>query len=250
VVSVCFCASLAPGWGASALGQSLEPTRALKDRSLKREHGKPASWNLQDEEDVLKRARALKAMAERLASAREARQELAAGAADPSAFMAVCQAQIDMGDARIAEIDRQLAGIGPSVGNITVDNWHNLLVQERNSIVGEQRRLNGLMSGVARQGGAIERQQRQFDEDIESMAVEFRNKVDEARTAVDKVLKRYARLADDEGISRALTELSRLQRSRQHVGPSREFQSFAKWLEGARKTSLRKGGPSRPKALR
>jgi hypothetical protein len=155
-----------------------------------------------------------------------------------------------MGEARISDIDRQLAGIGPSVGNVTVDNWHNLLVQERNSIVGDQRRLNGVINSVARQGGALERQQRQFDEDIESMAVAFRNKVDELRTAVDKVLKKYVKLADDEEISHALAELSGSQGSRQNLGASRELQSVARWLEGARKTGARKGGRGNPKGRR
>jgi hypothetical protein len=250
VILAWICANLVVGWSASVLGHDPELTRVLKDRGLKREHGKASSWILPDEEDVLKRVRSLKSMAERLTSAREARQELSAGVAEPGAFIAACQTQIDLGDARISDIDRQLAGIGPSVGNITVDNWHNLLVQERNSIVGEQRRLNGLMSGVARQGGALERQQRQFDEDIESMAVALRNKVDELRTAVDKVLKKYAKLAADEEISRALAELSGSQRSRQNLGPSRDLQSVARWLEGARKTSARKGGRVNLKARR
>jgi hypothetical protein len=250
VILACFSATLLFGWSASVLGQNREPTRVLKNRGLKRQHGKPSNWVLQGEEDLLQRARSLKAMAERLASVRGARQELAAGADDPRAFIAAFQTQIDMGEARISEIDRQLAGIGPSVGNVTVDNWHNLLVQERNSIVGDQRRLNGLINGVARQGGAFERQQRQFDEDVEGMAVAFRNKVDELQTAVDNVLKKYAKLAADEEISRALAELSRTQRSRQNLGPSRELQSVARWLEGDRNTSARKGGRVNPKARR
>jgi hypothetical protein len=250
VILAWICANVVVGCGARVLGQSLEPTRVLKDRALKREHGKPSSWILQDEEDVLKRVRSLKSMAERLACARETRQELVAGAAEPGALIAACQAQIDMGDARISEIDRQLAGIGPSVGNITVDNWHNLLVQERNSILGEQRRLNGLINGVARQEGALERQQRQSDEAIESLAVAFRNRVDELRTAVDKVLKRYATLADDEEISRALARLAKSQQTRQNFGPSRELQSIARWLEGAHKAGVRVGGRGRPKSRR
>jgi hypothetical protein len=156
------------------------------------------------------------------------------GDQNPQALMAYYQAQMDMGDARTSEIDRQLASLGPSVGNITVDNWHNLLVQERNAIVGEQRRLQTMINDLVRQRGAFQQQKQQFNGDVAGLQDSYRQAVDELRQSVKKVLKKYAELGESTEIAKALADLSAATRINQKLGPSRELQSASRWLDRPR----------------
>jgi hypothetical protein len=241
-------ACLDPGGAFRARGDDARAARILKDHGLERQRGAASSWVLAEEATVLKRFRMAKELAGKLAAAREAQQDLEMGGHDPRALAAFYQAQIDMGDARISEIDRQLASLGPSVGNVTVDNWHNLLVQERNAIVGEQRRLQTMIGNLFRQGGAFQQQKRQFHSDVAALQDSSRKAVDELRRSVEKIFMQYAELGKDGEIAKALADLSAATRMRQKLGPSNDLQAAARWLDSSRRTSSRRehrGGPRR-----
>jgi hypothetical protein len=248
LVTLVLSSHLGPGGGSAARGQEIPPARILKNHGLERKRGSASSWIHAEEATVLRKFRTAKALTQKLGAAREAQQQLEMAGQNPQALIAFYQAQIDLGDARTSEIDRQLASLGPSVGNVTVDNWHNLLVQERNAIIGEQRRLQTVINDIARQGGAFREQKRQFHGEMAGLQDSYRQAIDELRNAVDKMHKKYAELGTDSEITKALADLSAATHFKQKLGPSRDFQVVVRWLEGDRASGSRRdrhAGPRR-----
>jgi hypothetical protein len=60
-----------------------------------------------------------------------------------------CRDQIELLDQRISACDQELANLGPSAGIRAADVCHNMLVQERNALLFEQRRLGNLIRSLA-----------------------------------------------------------------------------------------------------
>jgi hypothetical protein len=241
---------LGEGGASMTRGAHVESVRILKNHGLERQRGKAAHWVFLEEATVLKRFRAARALAEKLAVAQEAQQQLATGDQNPQALIAFYHAQINMGGARISEIDRQLAALGPSVGNSTADNWHNLLVQERNAIVREQRGLETMIDNITHQAGAFREQRRQFNSDVAGLQDSYRQAVDELRQLVEKILAEYADLAKNTEIAKAVADLSTATHINQKLGPSRELESAAKWLDLARRTGAKRDQRARPRRRR
>jgi methyl-accepting chemotaxis protein len=250
LVAAVFSAALVLAGVSAASGDDIRPAQVLKNYGLERQRGSTSSWSLAVEADVLKKFRVAKGLGEQLAAAQEAQQQLAMGGQDPRGMIDALQGQIDLGDARIAEIDQQLASLGPSVGNVTVDNWHNLLVQERNAIVGQQRRLATMIGNLARQGGGFEQQKWEFNGEVGRLRDSYRQAVDELRRSVDKILKNYAKLDKDAEVTKALADLSASTRSKQKLGPSRELQGVLKWLDRARAIGPKRAPLAAPRKRR
>jgi methyl-accepting chemotaxis protein len=138
-------------------------------------------------------------------------------------LIAACQAQIDALDGQITQIDQQLAALGPSVGNATADNYHNILVRQLNTMVGEQRRLGTMINGFSQQGGDFQEQLRQFGKEVDDMEDSHRKVVEELRESVAEINTRYEELGADEEIAKALSDLSATTKVKQRLGPSREL---------------------------
>jgi formylglycine-generating enzyme required for sulfatase activity len=204
-------------------GQEDSPTQTLKKRGIERQRGTPSSWVLKDETAVLGRFRSVQAEQTRLASARAQQRQLAAGGQTSQALIAACQTQIDAIDGQITQIDQQLAALGPSIGNATADNYHNLLTQQHNALVREQRRLSTMINSFSRQGGDVQEQLRQFSEEVEAMEDLHRQAVEELRDAVAEINTRYEELGADDEVTKALSELSATTKLKQRLGPSREL---------------------------
>ena len=172
------------------------------------------------------------------------------GDQNPGASIDALQSQINMGDARIAEIDQQLASLGPSVGNATADNWHNLLVQERNSIGREQRRLGTIIGDLAREGRGFEQGKRQFNAELAQLRDSYRQAVDELRKSVERIQRKYAELGKNAEIMKALADLSASTRNTQKLGPSRDLEAVVRWLERSRGTGSKRDSHAAPRRKR
>jgi methyl-accepting chemotaxis protein len=204
-------------------GQEDPPTQILRKRGLEWQRGTPPTWVLKEETAVLGRFRSVQAQETRLASARAQQRQLAAGGQTRQALIAACQAQIDALDRQITQIDQQLAALGPSVGNATADNYHNILVRQLNTMVGEQRRLGTMINSFSQQGGDFQEQLRQFGKEVDDMEDSHRQAVEELRGAVAEINTRYQELGADEEIAKALSDLSATTKVKQRLGPSREL---------------------------
>jgi formylglycine-generating enzyme required for sulfatase activity len=121
------------------------------------------------------------------------------------------------------KIDQQLAALGPSVGNATADNYHNILSQQHNTMVREQRRLSSMLNGFSQQGGDFQEQLREFSKELADMEDSYRQAVEELRASVAEINTRYEELAADEEITKALSDLSATAKMKQRLGPSREL---------------------------
>jgi formylglycine-generating enzyme required for sulfatase activity len=217
-------------------GQPAEasPTQILKNRGLEWQRGTPSTWVLKQEEAAaLARFRSAQAQEKQLASARRAQSQLAAGSQNRQALSAAYQAQIDALDMQTTQIDQQLAALGPSIGNATADNYHNLPVQQHNTIVGQRRRLSTMVSSLSQQGGDFQEQLRQFGQEVEELAESYRQAVEEARELVAEINKRYEELGTDEEITKALADLSATTKAKQRAGPSKELNDVIRALARA-----------------
>ena len=140
------------------------------------------------------------------------------GNQNPQVFIDNCRQQIDWLDQRIGAYDQELANLGPSVGNQAANVYHNLLVQERNAIVGEQRRLSTLINNLAEQRGQFREVKQQFNAEVARLRESYMQAVSDLRKAVDEVM----------------AEVRRAQREgRDFKGPEGSFRI----VEGSRRSS-------------
>ncbi len=233
----------------AARGDDVRPAQVLKNKGLERQRGSASSWSLASEADVLRRFRAAKGLFNQLAAVHEAQKELEVGDQNPQTMINALQGQINMGDARIAEIDQQLIQIGGAGGNLIV-NYHNLLVQERNAIAAEQGRLNTMINNLARQGGGLEQEKREFNAEVRLLGESYKQAIAELRKSVDKIQKKYAEIAEDQEITKALADLSASTRSKQKLGPSKDLQNAVKWLQRAGGNGSNAEAPAKPRRKR
>jgi methyl-accepting chemotaxis protein len=210
-------------------GKEDSPTQTLKKRGLVRLRGTPSTWVLREETAVLDRLRLAQAQETRLNWGREQQRKLAEGSQSRQAFIAAFQAQLDALEAEITGIDGKLAE-NPFMGQGMAAYYHNLLVQQHNAMVGEERRLNTIINSFYQQGGDFQEQLRQFGKEIETMEKSHRQTVEELRDSVAEINKRYEELGADQEIAKALSELSAKIKANQRLGPSRELKEAAKAL--------------------
>jgi clan AA aspartic protease (TIGR02281 family) len=211
--------------------QDARPADVLKGRDLKRAPG--STWALAAEAAALKDFRYARDLAARLGTARAQQPAIEMGDLNPKALIDAYRQQIDLLDRQTAAIDQELAHLGPSVGNATADNYHNLLVARRNSIVGEQRRLGALVTNLYDQKQQFQGQERQFDAEVARLREASRDAVDALRRSVDRALAGYAELRDTAEVTRALADLTTTTRARQKLGPTKELLAAIRWLEKA-----------------
>jgi hypothetical protein len=210
------------------VGKQDSPIQILNRRGLERQRGTPPSWILKEERTVLDRFRLVRGQETRLAWAREQRRQLAAGGQARKVSIAACQAQIDAFDNAIMESDQKIAALGPSVGNVTVDNYYNILVQQRNAIIGERRRLSAMINSFYQQGGDFEDQLRQFGKEVDNVEKSHPKLVEELRESLAEMNTRYEKLGEDEEIKKALSDLSATTKVKQRLGPSKELKDATK----------------------
>jgi formylglycine-generating enzyme required for sulfatase activity len=213
----------APAQAVAKVGKQDSPIQILNQRALERQRGNSPTWILKQERAVLDRFRLVRDQETRLAWAREQRRQLAVGGQARQVSIAACQAQIDALDNAILESDEKIAALGPSVGNVTVDNYYNILVRQRNAIIGERRRLSAMINSFYQQDGAFEEQLRQFGNEVDNVQKSHPKLVEELRESLAEINTRYESLSEDEEIKKALSDLSATTKVKQKLGPSKEL---------------------------
>ena len=116
------------------------------------------------------------------------------------------------------------------MGNRAVDIYHNMLVQERNSLVQEQRRLSSLINNLANQRGQFRELKQQFNGEVARLRETYMEAVSDLRKSVDEITAKYAELSDKEEVTKALKDLSITLKSKQKLGPSKDLTSAISWL--------------------
>jgi hypothetical protein len=208
-------------------GKEDSPSQILKKWGLESQRGALSTWILKEETAVLDRLRFVQDQKNRLDWARLQQRELAAGGQTRQDFIAACRAQSDSLDREITEIDQKIAE-NPFIGTGITAYYHNLLVQEHNRMVGEQRRLRTLINSFYQQGGDFQEQLRQFGKEVENMEKSHRRAVDELRESVAAINERYDELSADKDVAKALSDLSATTKVKQRLGPSRKLKEVAK----------------------
>ena len=208
--------------------QERQPGDILKAQGLKRAAG--STWLFVDEAVILKDVREASALSMQLRGAQERQQALEMGNQNPQVLIENYRQQIDLLDQRIGAYDQELANLGPSGGNQAANVYHNLLVQERNAIVVEQRRLSSLINNLGAQRGQFQEQKQQFNAEVARLRESYMQAVSGLRKSVDEVTAKYAELNGKEEVLKALKDLSASTRTKQKLGPSKELASAIKWL--------------------
>jgi clan AA aspartic protease (TIGR02281 family) len=226
-----FLTFLDPGAACAALRDDVGPVRILKNYGIERQRGSASAWSLVGEATVLKKYRYAKGLAEQLAAAHQ-QQQFNMDDQNPRAMIDYYQGQIDMRDARIAEIDKLLPQFVGAGGNLIV--IHNILVQERNTLGGEQSRLQTMINNVLRQGNMNQNQKEQFNREVALMRESFVNAVEDLHDSVSDIQEKYDELGKKTEIKKALADLTASSRSSQKLGPSKELRIAIKWLERTR----------------
>ena len=111
--------------------------------------------------------------------------------------------------------------------------YHNLLVEQHNAMVGEQRRLGTMISSFYQEGGDFQEQLRQFGKEVEKLEKSHGQTVEELRDSLAEINKRYEELGADKEIAKALSDLSEMRKVKQRLGPSRELKDATKAVTGA-----------------
>jgi clan AA aspartic protease (TIGR02281 family) len=229
-----FSACLDPSAASAARGDDVGPVRVLKNYAIERQHGSTSAWNLAGESAVLHKFRTAKSLAERLSEAhQQPQQQFDVGDQNPRAMIDYYQGQIAMRDARIAEIDGQLKQFGGAGGNLIV-NYHNILVQERNALGGEQSRLQTMINNVSRQGNMNQNQKEQFDREVALMREALVRAVEELHDAVSDIQAKYDEMGKNADVKKALADLTASTHGNQKLGPSKDLAIAIRWLEQMR----------------
>jgi clan AA aspartic protease (TIGR02281 family) len=214
--------------------RDIPPDEVLKGQGLKRSSG--SIWILAGEAVVLKDARGARDLSMQLRGAQDQQQALELGNQNPQVVIDNFREQIDWLDQRIVGYDQELANLGPPVGNQAANVYHNMLVQERNALVLEQRRLSSLIRNLADQRGQFQELKLQFNGEVARLRESYLEAVSALRKSVDEITAKYAELNGKEEVAKALNELSRSSRTKQKLGPSKDLATAIKWaarLEGS-----------------
>ena len=206
----------------------LQPGEVLKGQGLKRSAG--STWVLAGEAVILKDVRTASDLSRQLRGAQGQQQALEMGNQNPQVFIDNYHQQIDSLDQRISAYDQELGNLGPSGGNQAATVWHNMLVQERNAIVTEQRRLSSLIRNLADQRGQFQDVKQQFNAEVARQRESYMQAISGLRKSVDEIMAKYTELSGTEEIQKALKDLSASFKNTQKLGPSKELTSAIKWL--------------------
>jgi predicted aspartyl protease len=208
--------------------RDIPPDQVLKGQGLKRSSG--SIWTLAGEAVILKDARGARGLSMQLRGAQEQQQALELGNQNPQVVIDNFRQQIEWLDQRIVGYDQELANLGPSVGNQAANVYHNMLVQERNVLVLEQRRLSSLIRDLADQRGQFQELKQQFNGEVARLRESYLEAVSALRKSVDEITAKYAELSGKEEVSKALQELAKSSRTKQKLGPSKDLEATIKWL--------------------
>jgi clan AA aspartic protease (TIGR02281 family) len=218
----------------TSLAQELEPAEVLKGQGLKRSSG--ATWILAGEAVILKSVRETRALSAQLRGAQEQQQALEMGNQNPQTLIDGYREQIDLLSQRIAAYDQELAKLGPPGGNLAAAGYYNILVQERNGVIGEQRRLSNMITTLANQRGQFQEMRTQFNAEVARVRESYLQAVSDLKKSMDEITAKYAELAGKAEVAKALKDLSASTKSTQKLGPSKELAAAIKWvakLEGS-----------------
>ncbi len=90
-----------------------------------------------------------------------------------------------------------------------------------------------MINTLARLGGGLEQQKREFNAEVRRLGDSCKQAVEELRKSLDKIQKKYAESSEDKEITKALADLSASTRIKQKLGPSKELHTAVKWLQRA-----------------
>ena len=83
-----------------------------------------------------------------------------------------------------------------------------MLVQERNALVTEQRRLSTLINNLANQRGQFQELKQQFNGEVARLRESYMQAISDLRKSVDEIMAKYAELNGKEEVAKALKDLS------------------------------------------
>jgi clan AA aspartic protease (TIGR02281 family) len=213
---------------AVAQAQELQPVEVLREKGLGRTSG--STWILADEAVILRDVKRAKVLATQLRIAQQQQQALEMGNQNPQVLIDNCRQQIDWLDQRISAYDHELGNVGPPTGIRAADMYYNSLVQERNALVFEQRRLGTLIRNLAEGRGQFQEQKQQFNAEVARLREAYMESVDNLRKSVDDITAKYAALKGNQSVAKALKAISPSLGVQQKLGPSNDLASAIKWL--------------------
>jgi clan AA aspartic protease (TIGR02281 family) len=211
-----------------AYARQVPVEKVLKDNGLKRPAG--ATWILVGEAGVLKNVLEAKSLAMQLRGAQQQQQELEMGDQNPQVLIDHYRQQIEWLSQRINAYDEELARLGPPAGIRAADIQYNILVSERNAIIGEQRRLSTLINNLSEQRGQFREMKQQFNTEVARIRESFMQAVTDSREAVDKINAKYGELVGNADVSKALKDLSKSSKIQHKLGPSKDLAKAIQWL--------------------
>jgi clan AA aspartic protease (TIGR02281 family) len=197
-------------------------TEVLKGHGLKA--SARSMWTLPGETPILRQVKQLTELSRQLKAAQAQQQELESGLQNPQVLITSYREQVRMLEQRIDEYDQALANFGPTLGNNALVVQRNAIVDERNMVVLEHRRLVGLINRTAEDKQQFQEMKQQFTTELARRRESYTQAIEEIRKSVDELKAKYAELGADEGVKKALADLSRSAKTQPKLGPSKALE--------------------------
>jgi len=208
----------------------LHAIRVLKSQGIQRKEKSASIWVLSREEEVLRRFGNAKYQSRVLAETQVTIQRLEMGDLNPQAMIDHCQGQIALREARIAQIDQEIIPNSFASGGIA-GNYYNILVNQRNALVAEQRQFYAMIDGMAGQRGALRQQLTQLQGELGRQREQLLKAIEDLHDVVTEVTEKYAAISKSQEVAKAIAELSATRMGEQKVEHSKGFQNAVRWLE-------------------
>lgn len=211
---------LLAAFGASlARAEDPEAAQVLKSQGLTQ--SARAWWTLPGESAIPRKIKQLGDLSKQLRTAQMQQQEFEKGAQNPQVLAKSWREQTKMLEQRIDAYDQELAGIGAQGGNPAATNYYNSVLQERNALVLEHRRLVRMMNNMVDQKQQFQETKQQFGAEVGRMRESYVQAIEGVRKSIDELQAKYTELKADQTVKQALADLGRSTKLQHKLGPSR-----------------------------
>ncbi|MGO9597813.1 MAG: retroviral-like aspartic protease family protein [Isosphaeraceae bacterium] len=203
------------------------PGDVLASHELKRSG---TTWVLGDETTVLKNLREARDLYHQAESGLMQRHQLEYNRQERNETIEQLRMQSDMFAQRIRELDQQLYDLVPQGGNYYVQIQRDQLAREHNMLAAQLNQVNNELNRLREQSKDRD-QKSQIDGEAAQSREKYMDSVIELRKSVDNVLAKYASLAKNADVQKALEALSATTKNKHKLGPSKALNDAIKKLE-------------------
>jgi chromosome segregation ATPase len=230
--------------GTAAVGSDSESEAVLKAKGLSKTL---STWVIEDEKPVLasmKEASAVFKSYAQLADRQAEADELAANSKLLDQQRTEIQNNLNMLNQQIAQMPNPAAGVNSRMAKYYQQTPAN------NPLLAQRSQLNATLAEINQAQRVMKTQipsakdKSTLDAEVSKRKDAFKTTLTDLRKQIDDVNKKYADLAADESIKKAIETLAKSTHARVKLGPSDQFAAIAKEVDQAERKYLGKAVPA------